>query len=157
MDGYLKSYKELTNRRKLKLPLTIVTYAPEVHLESNEDDEYLIFNNKTLHKLINKLDDLDIDDFSDDDFNQTKSVIQNIKNIRENTTVRRITSPSSRGAKIEEVKKHIATLDPQQSKAVVESVDGVQRIRGLAGSGKTIVLAMKAAYLHAKHLSLIHI
>lgn len=151
VDGYLKSYKELTNRRKLKLPLTIVTYAPEVHLESNEDDEYLIFNNKTLHKLINKLDDLDIDDFSDDDFNQTKSVIQNIKNIRENTTVRRITSPSSRGAKIEEVKKHIATLDPQQSKAVVESVDGVQRIRGLAGSGKTIVLAMKAAYLHAKH------
>jgi len=27
----------------------------------------------------------------------------------------------------------------------------VQRIRGLAGSGKTIVLALKAAYLHAQH------
>ena len=31
-----------------------------------------------------------------------------------------------------------------QSKAVIETVDGVQRIRGLAGSGKTIVLALKA-------------
>ena len=30
-----------------------------------------------------------------------------------------------------------------QSKAVIETVDGVQRIRGLAGSGKT-VLALKA-------------
>jgi superfamily I DNA and RNA helicase len=30
-------------------------------------------------------------------------------------------------------------------------VDGPQRIRGLAGSGKTVVLALKAAYLHARH------
>jgi superfamily I DNA and RNA helicase len=45
----------------------------------------------------------------------------------------------------------IATLDSLQSKAVIETVDGVQRIRGLAGSGKTIVLALKAAYLHAQH------
>src|SRR5262249_48135831 len=29
--------------------------------------------------------------------------------------------------------------------------EGVQRIRGLAGSGKTIVLALKAAYLHVQH------
>jgi superfamily I DNA and RNA helicase len=38
-----------------------------------------------------------------------------------------------------------------QSEAVIETVEGVQRIRGLAGSGKTIVLALKVAYLHAKH------
>ena len=38
-----------------------------------------------------------------------------------------------------------------QSKAVIETVEGVQRIRGLAGSGKTVVLALKAAYLHAQH------
>ena len=36
-----------------------------------------------------------------------------------------------------------------QGRAVIETVEGVQRIRGLAGSGKTIVLALKAAYLHA--------
>src|SRR4029077_13748569 len=45
----------------------------------------------------------------------------------------------------------IATLDNLQSKAVIETVEGVQRIRGLAGSGKTIVLALKVAYLHAQH------
>lgn len=42
-------------------------------------------------------------------------------------------------------------LDNRQSQAVIETVQGVQRIRGLAGSGKTIVLALKAAYLHAQH------
>ena len=38
-----------------------------------------------------------------------------------------------------------------QSRAVIETARDVQRIRGLAGSGKTVVLALKAAYLHAQH------
>ena len=45
----------------------------------------------------------------------------------------------------------IANLDNLQGRAVIETVEGVQRIRGLAGSGKTIVLALKAAYLHDQH------
>lgn len=35
--------------------------------------------------------------------------------------------------------------------AALEISDNVQRIRGLAGSGKTIVLALKAAYLHVSN------
>lgn len=153
VDGYLKSFKDLTNRRQLKVPLTIVSYAPEVYfeIEDIDDEEYLVFNKETIPNLFDMLNNSIDKVFSIEDFSQVKSVIQNIKNIRENTSERKISSPNSRGAKIEEVKKQIATLDPQQSKAVVESVEGVQRIRGLAGSGKTIVLAMKAAYLHAKH------
>jgi superfamily I DNA and RNA helicase len=42
-------------------------------------------------------------------------------------------------------------LDKSQSEAVLQVPDGVQRIRGLAGSGKTVVLALKAAYLHASN------
>lgn len=150
VEGYLKTFKEITNRRQLKIPLTIVSYAPEVR-EISSDDEYLIFNKETLKDIYGKLDELINEEISSDDFNQVKSIIQNIKSIRDDKISRVITSDDSKGAKIEKVKKNIATLDPQQSKAVVESVEGVQRIRGLAGSGKTIVLAMKAAYLHAKH------
>ena len=36
-------------------------------------------------------------------------------------------------------------------KAAFEIPEGPQRIRGLAGSGKTVVLALKAAYLHSQH------
>ncbi len=49
------------------------------------------------------------------------------------------------------LEESIANLDALQSRAVIETVQGVQRIRGLAGSGKTIILALKAAYLHIQH------
>ncbi len=55
------------------------------------------------------------------------------------------------GAKLKRLEDSIATLDHRQHKAVLETVEGVQRIRGLAGSGKTIVLALKAAYLHTQY------
>lgn len=55
----------------------------------------------------------------------------------------------SYGWKIKNIEKEIANLDKWQKKAAIESPDGPQRIRGLAGCGKTIILAMKAAYLHA--------
>lgn len=55
----------------------------------------------------------------------------------------------SRGSKLKIFEKEIANLDRWQRAAAIESPEGPQRIRGLAGSGKTIVLALKAAYLHA--------
>jgi len=41
-------------------------------------------------------------------------------------------------------------LDAWQKRAAIETPAGPQRIRGLAGSGKTIVLALKAAFLHSR-------
>jgi superfamily I DNA and RNA helicase len=55
---------------------------------------------------------------------------------------------SSRGAVMKEIEKGIANLDSWQKSAAIESPEGPQRIRGLAGSGKTVVLALKAAYWH---------
>lgn len=44
-------------------------------------------------------------------------------------------------------------MDVSQTRAVLESVEGVQRIRGLAGSGKTVVLARKIAHIHSQNPS----
>lgn len=79
------------------------------------------------------------------------SVIQSISTIRKGIKKRTIAKSDSRGAKLQKLEESIANLDNQQSKAVIETVDTVQRIRGLAGSGKTIVLALKAAYLHSQN------
>lgn len=46
------------------------------------------------------------------------------------------------------VESEIASFDVRQKHGYIPVVDGIQRIRGLAGSGKTVVLAMKAALLH---------
>lgn len=55
----------------------------------------------------------------------------------------------SMGGIIKRIEAEIANLDKWQKNAAIECPDNPQRIRGLAGSGKTIILAMKAAYLHA--------
>lgn len=58
---------------------------------------------------------------------------------------------NSRGNIIRQLEEQIAHLDLWQRKAAMETIDGPQRIRGLAGSGKTIVLALKATYLHIQN------
>ena len=79
------------------------------------------------------------------------SAIESVSTIRKGRTRQTPESKHSRGAKLKKLEDSIATLDPKQNRAVIETVEGIQRIRGLAGSGKTIVLALKAAYLHAQH------
>lgn len=55
-----------------------------------------------------------------------------------------------RAAVTVKINDYLANMDEWQKAAAIEMPDGPQRIRGLAGSGKTIVLAFKAAYLHAR-------
>ncbi|CAM5710612.1 hypothetical protein SMICM304S_03358 [Streptomyces microflavus] len=69
-----------------------------------------------------------------------------ISNQRREGSVRQ---ESSRGAVLKEIELGIANLDRWQKAAAIETPR--PRIRGLAGSGKTIVLALKAAYLHTQH------
>jgi len=49
------------------------------------------------------------------------------------------------------IENQIRTLDLEQIKVGQQIPIGPQRIRGLAGTGKTIVLAMKAAHMHLQH------
>ena len=62
-----------------------------------------------------------------------------------------MTKHDSKGGLLKEIEQGIANLDQWQKKAAVETPDGPQRVRGLAGSGKTVVLTLKAAYLHSRH------
>jgi superfamily I DNA and RNA helicase len=100
--------------------------------------------------LLAVLASLDWDQPDDTVFDAAVSALQSISTIRRGRA-RNPEKPNSRGARLQALEQSIATLDALQSKAVIETVDDVQRIRGLAGSGKTIVLALKAAYLHAQH------
>lgn len=56
--------------------------------------------------------------------------------------------PTSKVSILAELESEIATFDANQRRAAISLVNGPQRIRGLAGSGKTVVLAMKAAHIH---------
>ncbi len=148
LEAKLKAHRELVKRRDLLIPIQTLTFAPAVsHLPVNQ--EYLIANEKRLESALDELEEWDPQDANL--FDKTLSAIQSISSIRKSRTKRVVEKEDSRGMRLKHLEDSIATLDSQQGTAVVETVEGVQRIRGLAGSGKTIVLALKAAYLHAQH------
>ena len=57
----------------------------------------------------------------------------------------------SKGKQAELVEAAITNFDQQQKHGIMGLVTGPQRLRGLAGSGKTVVLAMKAAQTHLQN------
>lgn len=143
----LLQHKNLTLKRKLAIDIKTVTYAPAWNrIESVDEDYDCIINNEQFAEYINSLTAEDSTYYE-----KTLSVLQSITSIRKNKSRDYITQEFSRGAKLKKLEDSIANLDSQQSSAVIETVEGVQRIRGLAGSGKTIILALKVAYLHAKN------
>lgn len=58
---------------------------------------------------------------------------------------------STIGEAIKLIDTRISYLDKQQHAAAIQIPDGPQRIRGMAGTGKTIILTMKAAFLHSRY------
>jgi superfamily I DNA and RNA helicase len=77
-----------------------------------------------------------------------QAALQRVTTIKPAKKRAAVTKPSSRGGAVKTIEKGIANLDRWQKQAAIETPEGPQRIRGLAGSGKTVVLALKAAYWH---------
>jgi len=147
MQSRLMQFPSLMNRRELAAKLTVATFAPAAPLEKiNLDSEYPVLSQDTLVGFLSSIgwDKSEI-------FPALASAIQSLSTIRKGKRKRETTHGDTRGAKIRRLEDSIANLDVDQGAAVVETVQGVQRIRGLAGSGKTIVLALKVAYLHAQN------
>jgi len=147
MQAKLLQHQSLIRKRELMVKIKTVTFAPAVpQLNSHADGEHPLCNADTIFAVLNGLDVA-----APEVFPALLSVIQAISTLRRGRRKRQLQDSDSRGSKIKALEDSIANLDTQQSAAVVETFDGVQRIRGLAGTGKTIVLALKVAYLHARH------
>ena len=69
----------------------------------------------------------------------------NVRNEREGV------SNGTKAYAINEMSALIEKYDERQMEAILSDASGIQRIRGMAGSGKTIVLARKAVELHTAH------
>jgi superfamily I DNA and RNA helicase len=80
-----------------------------------------------------------------------QAALQRVTTIKPAKKRSSVVDASSRGAILKTIESGIANLDRWQKTAAIESPEGPQRIRGLAGSGKTVVLALKAAYWHSQH------
>lgn len=148
LDARLRVHRELVDGRDLTVPIHTVSFGPASSRPTTTASHPLF---RRGDDLCRHLAQLDWSTAKSESYRQALSILENVSSIRRSKVRRVATKPDSRGAKLRSIEGSIATLDREQNRAVIETVDGVQRIRGLAGSGKTIVLALKAAYLHAQH------
>lgn len=142
----LLGYKSLRSGRGLAFEINILTFSPDQQSVDVGVNGLLVANPKTFDQVLRTLEPIGPEVFAS--LNAAVERVTTIKPTRKRLSVKKT---NSRGAILKEIEKQIANLDQWQKKAAIESPEGVQRIRGLAGSGKTIVLALKAAMLHARN------
>lgn len=99
--------------------------------------------------IISELTESD-DILSKEDYLLLNAVIQNMYGLSKNDD-RELTNTKTLGSLIKARNNAICVLDEEQFEAIYKKNQTHARIRGLAGSGKTILLVKKMAYLHFKH------
>lgn len=145
VEGKLKLNKKLLNRRNLIPKINVLTFAPNSESETTQEEYYIAKDKNDIKTYLSEI----YDENNKKIYKELLSDIQAVTTIKTYSDRGKVLKENSRGAKMKRIEASIATLDRFQNQAVIETVEGPQRIRGLAGSGKTIVLALKAAYLHS--------
>lgn len=144
LENKLKAYSSLRAGRHLAFDINVVSVLPDVQGDHERDGHYIA----TADSLVEIIDDFD--GIDTDLHKALNAALQHTATIRPKKRRAQVAQPDSRGATMRHIEAAIANMDAWQKKAAIEFPEGPQRIRGLAGSGKTIVLAQKAAILHAK-------
>ncbi|HAT4126574.1 DEAD/DEAH box helicase (plasmid) [Clostridium perfringens] len=144
IDYYLKNYDSLRKGRSLAFNPVVITVLPSKIKYSNKD--YIFTDIDGIEKNINK-----VEKFNKSLYKKLCEILQKVSDLKPKKARNNVKLENSYGAIIKKIEKEIANLDQWQKKAAFEIPEGPQRIRGLAGSGKTIVLALKAAYLHTQY------
>lgn len=102
-----------------------------------------------LTEIVNGLAQVDLDS---NQLQEARSVIEGAKALAR-PVKRVIEDPGTQKAAVAlaRLEGEITNFDQKQRRAALSTVPGPQRIRGLAGSGKTVILAMKVANLHSRN------
>jgi superfamily I DNA and RNA helicase len=138
----LAPFSDLNKRRNLLVEINVITFANAV-TTNNQNDTAINFDE--LDNLLNRFSNWENNLL----FERVLSILQSVIQIKLKIDRSYVKKTNSKGDIVRQLEETIANLDSQQEDAIIEYHNGLQRIRGLAGSGKTIVLALKAAYLHA--------
>jgi len=93
------------------------------------------------------------DYFSENNYRMANAIIQNMYGLN-HTDDRDLRNESTLGALIKKRNNEINMLDQNQFETIYKKTVAHTRIRGLAGSGKTILLVKKMAYMHYKQRDL---
>lgn len=146
LDSHLGKYDILRQGRKLSVSIETISVYPQEPNRSIDQENGKYCSIEKLPSVI-----AGIPGIAPETEKRLQSVVQSVSSIRPHNKRESVKRENSKGAKMKIIERSIANLDKWQKKAAIETPESPQRIRGLAGSGKTIVLALKAAYLHSQH------
>jgi superfamily I DNA and RNA helicase len=138
-------------RRGIRISINTFLFLPNLRetLQQNEADIKIIKNQVELIKEFKET--CSTSELDDRTVKETLAILEGTKNIvKPKDRNIKNKDKKSRGKMLEKIESEIANFDFEQKRAALQVMDGPQRIRGLAGSGKTIVLAMKAALIHLR-------
>lgn len=141
----LNTYASLRRGRSLAVEVGVVTYHTGL-AEPIEEGDLVATPPAGLPQVIGRFGAV-----PKDVLRALNAAVQRVSTLRPPNKREHVVRADSRGAILKRIEREIANLDNWQNKGAIEYANGPQRIRGLAGSGKTVVLALKAAYLHVRH------
>ncbi|MCK6937120.1 ATP-binding domain-containing protein [Enterobacter roggenkampii] len=143
----LAEVKSLRINRKLHVPINTIVFCPNVQNAEGFSDEDIQFTSR-IEDVTNAF--VDVQWKHPECLNALLSNIQSLSKLKTAKKRFSVENDESKGSVLKKLDNMLSVLDPCQLRAVLENIDGVQRIRGLAGSGKTIVLARKVAHIHSQ-------
>ncbi|CZY24250.1 Superfamily I DNA and RNA helicases [Enterobacter hormaechei] len=137
------------NRRELNISVESAIFAPYVDAQKDYGTESeVIVSKASIENFIQQFEN----PVAEDIYSEAASTIEGGKGlIRVKQRDIEGFSEESKVKIISGLESSIARFDSNQLGSCVNEVDGIERIRGLAGSGKTVVLAMKVAITHLRN------
>jgi superfamily I DNA and RNA helicase len=144
LDSYLRRHEALRRGRQLVVtPATATIFSDAVEPPAEADGYYGDMTGAV--EFVRGLPHI-----SEETERNLQAALQRVSTIKPAKKRVGVGQSGSRGSVLKDIERGIANLDRWQKAAAIETPEGPQRIRGLAGSGKTVVLALKAAYWHTQ-------
>ncbi|MBY8225054.1 ATP-binding domain-containing protein [Vibrio fluvialis] len=149
IEAAIKKSKILRINKKT-LAVDIESYLYCIDDEDFDGDNEVLTSLADIKASFNELERKEI--INDDYFNEVRSIIEGAKALtRPSKRIKLSEDPTTKLNVLIALENEISNFDIEQRKIAISLINGPQRIRGLAGSGKTVVLAMKAAHIHLQH------
>lgn len=150
LDGHIMSKIFKRDEFKVDRRTFKINVTPKIFITNYSGSEPDIISQEQLRSTIfdNKVEELSVDEF-----NLLVAVIEGTVNLKKKSdrALSQDKETLNKGKVLSIIQNREATFDIEQKRAALNIIDSPQRIRGLAGSGKTVILAMKAALYHLQN------
>lgn len=141
--------QELSSRHQLKFNYQSFIYTPFTDIQTKD-----VIQISNISELIESIQQtLDVTkELTSEQLNVIESILNFASGLMK-LSPRLLVNESSvtKGSIMNDIEAQINNFDNEQQKAALSETHGPQRIRGLAGSGKTVILCLKVAAMHARY------